>query len=198
MRYFYGILREHLQRFRQWQKLTRRNTGSSIAPDVIICGSSENITIGQGSVIEGGVVFDMRSGGQIVLGENTRLRRGAILSPYGGNIRMGRGCGVNHYSILYGHGGLLIGDLVRFAAHCLIIPANHGVAANGTPIYNQPLAKKGIRFGNDIWVGGGVRVLDGVNIADGAVLAAGAVVTSDVAEGWIVGGVPAKPIRQRT
>ena len=51
--------------------------------------------------------------------------------------------------------------------------------------------------GNDVWIGHGVIVLPGVTIGDGAVLAAGAVVAKDVAPYTIVGGVPAKPLRER-
>lgn len=53
------------------------------------------------------------------------------------------------------------------------------------------------RIGNDVWIGSNVMVLRGVKIGDGAVIAAGAVVTSDVAPYTIVGGVPAKMIRNR-
>ena len=52
-------------------------------------------------------------------------------------------------------------------------------------------------IGHDVWIGHGVVVLPGVTIGDGAVLAAGAVVTRDVAPHMVVGGVPAKPIRER-
>lgn len=52
-------------------------------------------------------------------------------------------------------------------------------------------------IGNDVWIGHGVIVLPGVTVGDGAVLAAGAVVTRDVAPYTIVGGVPAKFIRER-
>ena len=52
-------------------------------------------------------------------------------------------------------------------------------------------------IGNDVWIGHGVIVLPGVAVGDGAVLAAGAVVSRDVAPYTIVGGVPAKPIRER-
>lgn len=33
--------------------------------------------------------------------------------------------GINIYSIVYGHGGLIIGDDVRIAGNATIIPANH-------------------------------------------------------------------------
>lgn len=52
-------------------------------------------------------------------------------------------------------------------------------------------------IGNDVWIGHGVIVLPGVKIGDGAVLAAGAVVSRDVQPYTIVGGVPAKIIRER-
>ena len=54
-----------------------------------------------------------------------------------------------------------------------------------------------VTIGHDVWIGHGVTVLAGVTVGDGAVLAAGAVVARDVAPYTIVGGVPAKPIRER-
>lgn len=54
-----------------------------------------------------------------------------------------------------------------------------------------------VTIGNDVWIGHAVIVLPGITIGDGAVLAAGAVVTKDVAPYTIVGGVPARQIRER-
>ncbi|MFJ4336919.1 CatB-related O-acetyltransferase [Streptomyces sp. NPDC088915] len=51
--------------------------------------------------------------------------------------------------------------------------------------------------GNDVWFGYGATVMPGVRIGDGAIVAAGAVVTADVPPYTIVGGNPARPIRQR-
>ncbi|MGH6711663.1 MAG: acetyltransferase, partial [Bradyrhizobium sp.] len=48
-----------------------------------------------------------------------------------------------------------------------------------------------------VWIGHAVIVMPGVTVGDGAVLAAGGVVTRDVAPYTIVGGVPAKQIRER-
>ncbi|MEM5663830.1 CatB-related O-acetyltransferase [Bacillus toyonensis] len=50
-------------------------------------------------------------------------------------------------------------------------------------------------IGNDVWIGGRVIILQGVTIGDGAIIAAGAVVNKDVPPYTIVGGVPAKPIK---
>lgn len=52
-------------------------------------------------------------------------------------------------------------------------------------------------IGHDVWLGHGVTILPGVSIGTGAVVGAGAVVSKDVAPFQIVGGVPARPIRER-
>jgi hypothetical protein len=54
-----------------------------------------------------------------------------------------------------------------------------------------------VSIGNDVWIGHGAIVLAGRSIGDGAVIAGGAVVTKDVPPYTIVGGNPARPIRQR-
>lgn len=52
-------------------------------------------------------------------------------------------------------------------------------------------------IGSDVWVGSDVIILDGVIIGDGAIIAAGSVVTKNVDPYSIVGGVPAKKIKDR-
>ncbi|MDR0899691.1 MAG: antibiotic acetyltransferase [Lactobacillaceae bacterium] len=57
--------------------------------------------------------------------------------------------------------------------------------------------KSSVIIGSDVWIGDDVKILNGVQIGNGAVIAAGAVVVKDVAPFEIVGGVPAKHIKNR-
>lgn len=63
---------------------------------------------------------------------------------------------------------------------------------------NKTIKRKSrIEIGNDVWIGFGVYISRGVKVGDGAVIAARSVVTKDVPPYSIVGGVPARIIRQR-
>lgn len=52
-----------------------------------------------------------------------------------------------------------------------------------------------IRVEDKVWIGAGATILPGVTIHEAAVVAAGAVVTKDVAAYTVVGGVPARKIK---
>jgi serine acetyltransferase len=143
------------------------------------------------------VVLNTEYGGTITIGEKSELLHGVILMTYGGNIVIGNKCSINPYAILYGHGNLTIGNNVLIAGHCLIIPANHIFEDIRRPINSQGETRKGIIIEDNVWIGAGCRILDGVTIGTGAVVAAGAVVSKNVCSNTVVGGIPAKLIKNR-
>ena len=162
-----------------------------------------NLTIVKPGYIAWTAQFDFVSdgfgaGGFIVAGRGLRVSHGAVLSPYGGRIVLGENVFVGPYTVLYGHGGLIIGSNVMIAGQTLIIPANHRFDALDVTIARQGTSAIGITIADDVWIGSGVKILDGVTIGTGAVIAAGAVVTASVAPYAVVGGVPARVLRYRT
>lgn len=140
----------------------------------------------------------VRNRGIISIGANSGLDKGVILRAYGGSIQIGSNCTINPYSIIYGGGGLVIGNNVRIAAHTIIIPSNHIFTDPDQTIHEQGLSQEGIIIEDDVWIGAGVRILDGVIIKEGTVVGAGAVVTKTTEQYAIVAGVPARKISMRT
>lgn len=137
------------------------------------------------------------SGSSIEIGSGTWLHYHCVIRTFGGWIRMGENCSVNPFAILYGHGGLDIGNNVRIAPQVVIAPMNHVYKVPDVPIWQQAVTGKGINIEDDVWIGAGAIVLDGVKIGNGAVIGAGAVVTKDIPPYSIAVGVPAKVIKKR-
>ena len=53
-----------------------------------------------------------------------------------------------------------------------------------------------VRIGKNVWIGSHATLLPGVTVGDNAIVAAGAVVTKDVAPNTVVGGVPAREMKE--
>lgn len=64
------------------------------------------------------------------------------------------------------------------------------------PVSKRPIVSKGpVIIGRNVWVGDKATILPGVTIGDGAVIGANAVVTKDVPAMCVVGGNPARIIK---
>jgi len=178
-----------LERIRQRARVQWMNT----RPGIQIAASTY---IAKGAMIQtdcDGVSF----GGRIIVSEGVIISDGVIVVTYGGNIEIAANTYIGPYCVLYGHGGLTIGRNTMIGAHTVIVPANHGFERNDVPMNRQPLTRKGIDVGEDVWIGAGCRILDGVHIGGGSVIGAGSVVTKDIDPYSIAFGVPAKVVRSR-
>lgn len=158
----------------------------------------ECLSIGNNVFISDGCHLRSEGGkAKIALGSNSVLANGVMLLTHGGSIDVGENCSINEYCMLYGHGGLKIGDNVSIATGTVIVPANHNFTRREIPFKLQGSTGHGIVLEDDIWVGANVTILDGCRIGRGAIIGAGAVVTKNVVPYSIVGGVPARFIKER-
>ncbi|HEY5040832.1 MAG TPA: acyltransferase [Verrucomicrobiae bacterium] len=155
------------------------------------------ISIGPRTKISRRSSLKICGGGSITIGRYGRIMDYSLLMSYGGDIEIGDDCSINPFCVLYGHGGLKIGDGVRIAAHTVIIPANHSFADVNIPIWRQAETRSGIIIADDVWIGAGCKILDGVQIGRGCVIGAGAVVTSSLPDFSIAVGIPARVVGNR-
>jgi len=141
--------------------------------------------------------LDPQRCGAIAFGTGAWLEHGVVLHGYGGHIRAGRDVFIGPHSVIYGHGGIDIGDACLIASHCRILSSTHTLAPFGTDIRSQPDVLQPTRLGRDVWLGAGVTVLGGVSIGDGCIVGAGSIVTRDLPAGAIAWGSPAEVRRYR-
>jgi acetyltransferase-like isoleucine patch superfamily enzyme len=135
--------------------------------------------------------------GTVEVSDSCELNQGVELNPFGGSIRIARRVWLGPYVVIYGHGGVEIGEQTLISMHCSILSSNHGVPPIGKLIRDTADDLLPTKIGRDVWIGANAVILGGVTIGDGAVVAAGAVVTKDVEPGAVVAGVPARVLRKR-
>lgn len=95
-------------------------------------------------------------------------------------------------------GGVEIGDRTLIGYNTQIFSANHVIPGNRGNIFGSGHDKKKVTIGKDAWIGAACIILPGITVGDGAIVAAGSVVTKNVKEYTIVGGNPAKLIKERS
>ncbi len=155
----------------------------------------DNVIIDDNAVLDGKGESDV----SIEIGSGSIVGRNSILSCKGGSIRLADKVNISVNCTLLSETLLTVGENVLIAGHCyLIAGGNHGLDRVDIPILDQPLIEKGgIDIKEHCWLGANVTVLDGVTIGRDSVAAAGSVVTKSVPAYHIVGGVPAKVLKDR-
>lgn len=113
---------------------------------------------------------------------------------YGYNTEVGENFYCNHDCVFLDCAKITFGDNVFIAPQCGFYTAAHPIEAK---IRNAGLEfAKPITVGNDVWIGGGVKILPNVTIGDNCVIGAGSVVTRDIPANSVAAGNPARVIRK--
>lgn len=136
-----------------------------------------------------------QGGPAIRLKREADIRSYALLHAYGGSIEIGEHSCVNHFCFINGAGGVTIGDEVMIGTGSSVLSSEHGIDLGRTPMTRQPSTTAPITVENNVYIGTNCTILAGVTIGSGAVVAAGAVVRDDVPRGTVVGGVPARILK---
>jgi len=136
-------------------------------------------------------------GNNVSLGDYSRVIVSTSFNHLGEYIKIGNNVGIGEFAYLGGGGGLEIGDDCIVGQYLSCHPENHNHSSLSTPIRHQGVSRQGIKIGTNCWIGSKVTFLDGIEIGAGSIIAAGAVVNKSFPENSIIGGVPAKLLKQR-
>lgn len=179
---------------RRWRVAAARRRGVTCADDLRLAA---DVDFNLGSAYRN-CVRPAGSGGRIALGSSVWIEQGAVLWAFDGSIAVGHDVFIGPHAVIYGHGGVSIGDHTLISMHCRILSSNHAVPGRQQLIREQPDHLLPTKIGRDCWLGAGATVLGGVTIGDGCVVGAGAVVTHDLPPYSIALGVPARVVNSRT
>lgn len=115
---------------------------------------------------------------------------------YGYNVEIGENFFANHNMVILDATKVKFGDNVFIAPDCGFYTAGHPI--------DYELRNKGIEYawpiivGDNVWIGGGVKVMPGVTIGSNVVIGGGSIVVKDIPDNCVAVGNPCRPVRAIT
>ncbi len=164
--------------------------------------NKKNFQLGKNVTIEKYTELDGYASNKIILGNNvkigaySKLLSTSHLATYGKGLSVGNNSAVGDFTHFGASGGIEIGNDVIMGSYISFHSENHNFEDTSKLIREQGVNSKGIIIGNNVWVGAKVTFLDGTKIGNNCVVAAGAVVNGEFPNNVVVGGVPAKILKQ--
>lgn len=110
---------------------------------------------------------------------------------YGKHTKIGKNVFINFDCVFLDLGGITIEDNVLIAPKVSLLTESHPL----NPNERQSLIPKPIHIKKNVWIGANATILQGVTIGENSIVAAGSVVSKDVPDNVVVGGIPAKIIK---
>ncbi len=158
-----------------------------------------NVNIGRDCYIDALSEQGLILGNNVSMGFHTHIELTGSMKLLGKGMIVGNNVGLGshgHYGS--GAGMLEIGDDTILGNYVSIHPENHNYSDKSRPIREQGVnSRGGVKIGENCWIGAKVTILDGTSIGNGCIVAAGAVVKGFFPDNVIIGGIPAKIIKNR-
>jgi acetyltransferase-like isoleucine patch superfamily enzyme len=141
---------------------------------------------------------------EVELSQNIRLGQGVTISSFtkvkatDGPLDVGKETGFSISCFIAADaGGIKIGDYCIFGPNVNITSSNYAYDKLDVPFRKQGLISKGVRIGNNVWVGAGTTILDGTVVGDNTVIVANSLLNRRYPPNSILQGNPAKVILKR-
>ena len=149
---------------------------------------------GRHSVIHRSVRMDTPPYRQFRLGDHSVVESFACINNAVGDVMIGDHTRIGLHNTIIGP--VSIGNHVNLAQGITVTALNHNFEDTEKRIDEQGVSTTPVVIDDDVWIGANAVILPGVHIGNHCVVAAGAVVTKDVPPHSLVGGVPAKIMKQ--
>lgn len=144
------------------------------------------------------VTLDVRRGyGRLVVGRWVHLGDENRVRVHEGTMRIGDSCVFGRDNTFNCYLDVELGPACLVADWVYVCDFDHVHEDLHVPIKDQGIVKSPVRIGPDVWLGTKVTVLRGARIGTGVVVAAHALVRGEVPPHVVVGGVPARVLKDR-
>ncbi len=128
------------------------------------------------------------------MGDNCLIEDFATINNAVGDVYIGNRSLIGISSVVIGP--VTIGDDVMLAQHVVVSGLNHQYQNIKLPVKEQPVSMLPITIEDGVWIGANAVITAGVKVGKHSVVAGGSVVIKDVPPYSVVGGNPAKVIKQ--
>lgn len=132
------------------------------------------------------------------MGENCEIGSFTKIKSSAGKLEIGKNTEIaNFVFIASDQGGISIGEYCMIGPSVSIIGNSYKYDELDKPTLLQEKTSKGIKIGNNVWLGSGVTILDGSQVDDGCIISSNSVISGHIPKNSIVNGVPGKVIFTR-
>jgi len=160
------------------------------------------IHIGARSIIDDNVMLDAKGNTNrgIEISEDCFVGRNSILSCKNGDIVLKERANVGFNAEIFSSKVVIIGRDNLISAYTYVVGGGNYDLNRTDVTINRSLNEdraRGVRLDDNIWIGTHSVLLDGVSIGEGSAVAAGSVVNGTIPAFVVVGGTPARVIKER-
>lgn len=165
----------------------------------ILIDKHARLKIGDGVELRRNVEIRVHGKSQVNIDSNVRIDRGVrILAANEAKIQIDSGVRIGLYSVFNGGDSIHIGAKSLISGFVYLQTSMHGFKDKKLSVQDQGYDHAPVVLEEDCWLGTHVVILPGVELGRGTVVGSNAVVNRSVDAFKVVGGIPAKELKERT